>query len=222
MVTSFIVKPDGEDKGFSVLDRRISFDEDGEEVQEAEERKPTYVEELEARMDESLRQVAEMKTQYKAAMDEFENSKARSSKDAALEIRKGRKTVLIEMLEVLDNLERALEAAQEEGPLLEGITLVYDQFVAKLEHLGAMKMSSLDQPFDPELHQAITTVPVDDPEKDGKVVGIVAEGYHFEDGLLRPAMVAVIWRSSLGSNNAPSTGKSSGKALPFDAMTGVP
>jgi molecular chaperone GrpE len=190
VVTSFIVKLD-EEKGFSVVDRRIAFDEDGEDVQEEDDRKPTYVQELEAQVEESQRQVAEMKTQFKAAMDEFENAKARSSRDAALEIRKGRKAVLVEMLEVLDNLERAIEAAEEEGPLLEGITLVRDQFVAKLEHLGARKMSSLDQPFDPELHQAVTTVPVDDPEKDGKVVGIVTEGYAFEEGLLRPAMVAV-------------------------------
>lgn len=191
VVTSFIVKLDGQEKGFSVVDRRMSFDEDGEDVQEAEDRKPTYVEELEAQLEESQKQVAEMKTQFKAAMDEFENAKARSSRDAALEIRKGRKAVLVEMLEVLDNLERAIEAAEEEGPLLEGITLVRDQFVAKLEHMGARKMSSLDQPFDPELHQAVTTVPVDDPGKDGRVVGVVTEGYLFEEGLLRPAMVAV-------------------------------
>jgi molecular chaperone GrpE len=191
VVTSFIVKLDGQEKGFSVVDRRLSFEEDGEDVEEAEDRKPTYVEELEAQVEESQRQVAEMKTQFKAAMDEFENAKARSSRDAALEIRKGRKAVLVEMLEVLDNLERAIEAAEEEGPLLEGITLVRDQFVAKLEHMGARKMSSLDQPFDPELHQAVTTVPVDDPGKDGRVVGVVTEGYLFEDGLLRPAMVAV-------------------------------
>lgn len=191
VVTSFIVKIDGQKKGFSVVDRRISFDEDAEDVQEAEDRKPTYVEELEAQLEESQRQVAEMKTQYKAALDEFENAKARSSRDAALEIRKGRRAVLVEILEVLDNLERAIEVAEEEGPLLEGIMLVRDQFVAKLEHLGARKMSSLDQPFDPELHQAVTTVPVDDPEKDGRIVGIITEGYLFEEGLLRPAMVAV-------------------------------
>jgi molecular chaperone GrpE len=191
VVTSFIVKLDDQEKGFSVVDRRLSFDEDGEDVEESEDRKPTYVQELEAQLDESQRQVAEMKTQFKAAMDEFENAKARSSRDAALEIRKGRKAVLVEMLEVLDNLERAIEAAEEEGPLLEGITLVRDQFVSKLEHMGARKMSSLDQPFDPEMHQAVTTVPVDDPDKDGRVVGVVTEGYLFEEGLLRPAMVAV-------------------------------
>ncbi len=191
VVTPFRVKFDGDEKGFSVVDRRISFDEDAEDVQETVERRPTYVQELEARVEESQRQVAEMKTQFKAALDEFENAKARSSRDAALEIRKGRKAVLAEMIEVLDNLERAIEAAEEEGPLLEGIMLVRDQFVSKLDHMGARKMTSLDRPFDPELHQAVTTVPVDDPEKDGMVVGIVAEGYLFEDGLLRPAMVAV-------------------------------
>lgn len=194
MVTFFDVKSDGEDKGFTVVDRRISFegDESGEDVQEALETKPTYVEEIERRLEEYKRQVAEMKTQYKAALDEFENAKARSNRDAALEIRKGRKTVLIEMLEVLDNLDRALEAAGgEDGGLLEGMVMVRDQFMAKLEHLGTHRMNSMGEPFDPERHQAISTVPVNDPEKDGKVVGIVTEGYTFEEELLRPAMVAV-------------------------------
>lgn len=177
------------------MDRRISFDgdENGDDVQDLEEQKPTYVEELEGKVVESQRQVAEIKAQYKAALDEFENARARQSRDAALEIRKGRKIVLGEMLEVLDNLERAIEAGESEAGdgLLEGIMLVRDQFLARLEHLGVRRRSSMGEMFDPEHHQAISTVPVDDADKDGVVVGVIKEGYSFEDELLRPAMVAV-------------------------------
>jgi molecular chaperone GrpE len=189
------VKRDGEDRGFTVVDRRISFDgdENGDDVQDLVEQKPTYVEELEGKVEESQRQVAEIKAQYKAALDEFENARARQSRDAALEIRKGRKIVLGEMLEVLDNLERAIEAGESEAGdgLLEGIMLVRDQFLARLEHLGVRRRSSMGEMFDPEHHQAISTVPVDDPDRDGVVVGVIKEGYSFEDEQLRPAMVAV-------------------------------
>jgi molecular chaperone GrpE len=194
VVNFAIVKSDGEEKGFTVVDRRISFDGDdnGEDVQEAVETKPTYVEELESRLESQQARVAEIKAQYKAALEEFENAKARSNRDAALEIRKGRKIVLTEMLEVLDNLDRAIEAAEggHEG-LLEGVSMVRDQFLSKLEHLGARRMDSMGKTFDPERHQAVSTVPVDDSDQDGKIVGIVTEGYMLDDDLLRPAMVAV-------------------------------
>ena len=180
-----------EDKGFTVVDRRLDLDSD---APESPETKPKYVEELERLLDAERRKVAEIKTQYKAALDEFDNASARSGRNAALEIRKGRKGVLVEMVEVLDNLDRAIEAAQGEGSpdaLLSGIQLVREQFLSKLEHMGARRMSSLSQPFDPALHQAISTVPVKDPAQDGLIVGVISEGYFFEDELLRPASVAV-------------------------------
>jgi molecular chaperone GrpE len=186
-----------DDRGFTVVDRRSALDEadGGQDEPEVGERKPTYVEQLEESLEEEKRTVAEIKAQYRAALDEFENAKARSSRDAALEIRKGRKGVLVEMLEVLDNLDRAIEAAGDEGArgaLAEGIALVREQFLYKLEHLGARRMDSLGRKFDPSVHQAVSTVPVDDHARDGTVVGVVTEGYAFEDSdLLRPAVVAV-------------------------------
>jgi molecular chaperone GrpE len=184
-----------EEKGFSVVDRRLSFDDDeeGDDV-EAVESKPTYVEKLERQLEQAEQQVSDIKAQYKEALDEFENAKARSSRDAAIEIRKGRKMVLADMLEVLDNLERALESArsgESDESILDGVQLVRDQFVEKLESLGVHRVPSLGDRFDPEVHQAISTVPVEDEEQDGVVVGVVKEGYRFGDELLRPAMVAV-------------------------------
>jgi len=185
-----------EEKGFSVVDRRINFDEplDDEDIEIVEDSRPTYVEDLERQVEESKRQVSEIKTQYKAALDEFENARARQGRDAAIEIRKGRRMVVAEMLEVLDNLERAIEAGHEgtdAESLLQGVELVRNLFVSKLEGLGVERYESLGHPFDPERHQAISTVPVDDPEEDGQVVGVIADGYTFGDDLLRHALVAV-------------------------------
>ena len=179
-----------------MVDKRLSMDDPEDEEPDREEQgpKPTYVAELEERIAESERMIAEVRSQYRAALEDFENAKARAGRDVSREIRKGRKLVIGEMLEVLDNLDRAIEAAGTDsraGTIVDGIRLVRDQFVAKLEHLGARRMISLGAKFDPALHQAVSTVPVSDPGNDGTVVGVVTEGYTFEDELLRPAVVAV-------------------------------
>lgn len=184
-----------EERPFTVVDRRLRFDEDDDtDFDEEVESKPTYVQKLERELEEAQEQVAQIKTQYKAALDEFENAKARSSRNAAIEIRKGRKMVLADMLEVLDNLERALESAtsgESEKSILDGVRLVRDQFVEKLASMGVRKFDSQGERFDPERHQAVSTVPVTDLEQQDMVVGVVSEGYLLEDDLLRPAMVAV-------------------------------
>ncbi len=181
-----------EERGFAVVDRRTSFeDDDGEDVAE---QKPTYVQELEQQVMDARRQVMEIKTQYKDALDEFENARARTGRDAAIEIRKGRRMVLADMIEVLDNLDRAIEAGSGDeagASVVAGVKLVRDQFLEKLANQGVRKLPSLGAKFDPQLHQAITTVPVTDEAQDDVIVGVVQEGYTYEDDLLRPAQVAV-------------------------------
>src|SRR5262249_59046075 len=98
-----------------------------------------------------------------------------------------------EMLEILDNLDRAVDAAGSGSPdaLLKGVDLVRRQFLAKLESLGVTRIDAASQPFDPGLHDAITIVPVSSPEQDGLVIGIIRHGYRIGEDVLRPAGVAV-------------------------------
>jgi len=111
----------------------------------------------------------------------------------AREVERGKRSVLIELLDVVDNLDRAIAAAGEESasPLLRGVQLVHDQFLAKLEGFGVMRVPALGQPFDAVHHEAIATAPVDDASKDGIVLAVVKEGYTIGDELLRPASVIV-------------------------------
>jgi molecular chaperone GrpE len=133
--------------------------------------------------------------QYKEALDEFEGTKLRLRRDVAKEIDAGKKSLLSGLLDVLDNLERAIDAAAQDaaqrGPLLEGVTMVRDQFMAKLEALGVRKLEALGLPFDPTHFEAISTVPVADPAQNGMVVGVVREGYALGAETLRHGMVAV-------------------------------
>ena len=76
-------------------------------------------------------------------------------------------------------------------PGMNGVELVRDQFLSKLEGFGVNRLEALGQPFDAAVHEAISTAPVTDPEQEGTVVAVVKEGYVVGDELLRPASVVV-------------------------------
>jgi len=164
--------------------------------------KPAYVQELEQRLaakDEELRATI---ARYREANGEFEQARARMRRDVAKEVERGKRAILADLLDVLDNLDRALDAARATstpGPLLQGVDLVRAQFLAKLEALGVRPVEALHQAFDPTRHEAATVVPVADPAQDGVVVGVIRQGYAIGDDVLRPAVVAVAKFTSEGA-----------------------
>jgi molecular chaperone GrpE len=156
--------------------------------------KPTFVQELEARLaakDEELRATL---ARYREASAEFDQARARLRRDVAKEVERGTRAVLADLLDVLDNLDRAIEAGRASGSdaaLLQGVDIVRAQFLAKLDGHGVRRLDAAGRPFDPARHEAATTVPVADPAQDGLVVGVIREGYAIRDEVLRPAVVAV-------------------------------
>jgi molecular chaperone GrpE len=156
--------------------------------------KPTYVQELEARVaakDEELRATL---ARYREANAEFEQARARMRRDVAKEVERGTRAVLADLLDVVDNLDRAIEAAKTAGSdpaLRQGVELVRAQFLAKLDGHGVRPLDAAGRRFDPSCHEAATTVPVTDPAQDGIVVGVIRQGYTIRAEVLRPAVVAV-------------------------------
>jgi len=161
-------------------------------------RKPTYVEELERQLADKNTLLQEYITRHKEATREFDEVKVRIRRDVVKEIERGKRAILVELLDVVDNLDRAIDAARrasEQGRLLEGVEMVRTEFLARLEGLGAKRMSPLGQAFDPARHEAATVVPVTEPSQDNTVLGVIREGYEFNGEVLRPALVAVGQRS---------------------------
>ncbi len=159
-----------------------------------EPRKPTYVEELERQLAEKNKALQEYISGYKEASREFDAVKARIRRDVVKDVERGRRAILTELLDVVDNLDRAIDAAHnagESGPLLQGVEMVRDQFLTKLDGFGVRRMSPMGQPFDAARHEAASLVPVADASQDNKVLGIIREGYEVGDDVLRPALVAV-------------------------------
>jgi molecular chaperone GrpE len=155
--------------------------------------KPSYVEELEQRLAEREEQLRQYAQQVKAAAAEFDDARVRARREVTREIDRGKRAVLAELLDVVDNLDRAIEAGRSSASvetLLEGVRLVRAQFLSRLEGFGISPIDALHQPFDPTLHEAVTTVLAGDADED-KVLGVVRPGYKMGDDVLRPAMVAV-------------------------------
>lgn len=135
-------------------------------------------------------------SQYKEALEEFAGAKARLHRDVGKEIEAGKRAMLSSLLEVVDNLERALEAAAGDAKdnassFFTGITMVRDQFQQKLTGMGVTKLAAAGETFDPAHFEAISTVPVTDPAQDGKVLGVVRDCYLLGQETLRYGMVAV-------------------------------
>jgi len=161
--------------------------------------KPSYVEELERRVADAEKQAQEYLGKYRQSAQEFEQARARMRKELGKDAERNRREVLISLLEVVDNLDRAIDAAlavrsgqaAADDPLLQGVEMVRQQFLAKLEGFGIKRIESLGAAFDPRVHDAVTTVDASTPDADGRIVGVIAHGYRIGDEVLRPALVAV-------------------------------
>jgi molecular chaperone GrpE len=189
-----------------VVDRRWwARGADGAAAEEPRSEKPTYVAELEAKLAEKDRQLQDVLSKYRQASGEFEEARIRLRREISKDVERGRREIISDLLEVLDNLDRAIDSGRQPsspeagalGDLVkiaafrQGIEMVQRQFVAKLEGLGVTRIDVGNAAFDPQLHEAITTVPAASPDQDGRIVGVVRHGYRIGEDVLRPAAVAV-------------------------------
>jgi molecular chaperone GrpE len=193
-----MAKDQEQDIPVKVVDRRWWANTDASatssESSSSSSLKPTYVEELEQKVAEKDKQIQEYLSKYRQASSEFEEMRLRLRREISKDIERTRRDILSELLEVVDNLERAIDAGQRASSaeaLLQGVDMVRRQFLSKLEGLGVRPIESADTRFDPAVHEAVTTVPAATPDQDGMVVGVIRPGYRIGDDVLRPASVAV-------------------------------
>lgn len=128
------------------------------------------------------------------ALRELEAAKARVERDAARAAQEMRERLVLELLPLLDNLDRTIRAAQNSGDapaVVEGARLLRTQFASLLSKYGVERIDSRHQAFDPAIHEAVGTVPVSHPAANNVVVDQVEPGYRYGDRLLRPAKVVV-------------------------------
>lgn len=141
---------------------------------------------------ELQKEVAEWKDKYLRNMAEFENFRRRSNQEKADWIKLATQKLALEVCDVLDNFERALDQLSEEDrddKLIKGFLLIEQQLRKVLEREGIAKIEALGAEFDPQWHEALAHVPSETEE--GRITAIIQNGYTIHDKVLRPARVAV-------------------------------
>jgi molecular chaperone GrpE len=121
---------------------------------------------------------------------DFENYKKRTAREQAALSARATEGLVKELLPIVDDLERALQAAEEheEAKLEEGVRLVHRQLTSALEREGLAEIETNGK-FDPHVHEALLSQPSDDDE--GSVLEVLQKGYRLGDRVLRPARVVV-------------------------------
>ena len=123
---------------------------------------------------------------------DFENFRKRVAREAAQAQERGVIRLAGELLPALDNLDRALAAASQDDPLLEGVRLVHSELSAALARAGVESFSPLGERFDPALHEAMATAKQpDDGAESGTIVEVYQPGYRLGQTIIRPARVVV-------------------------------
>ncbi len=173
--------PNGQAGGDESIKVEVVPPDEADPVKTLEAKVATLEKEKKDNWDRYLRAAADLENMRKRQKREMDDAKF----DA-------KNRVLKEMLPVVDNLERAIEHASANAasnPIVEGVQLVLRQFQTAFERLDVMAIDAQSQPFDPNLHEAISQQESDAPP--GTVVQVLQRGYRCGERLLRPALVVV-------------------------------
>lgn len=169
-----------------------------EEPKEEKEKKALFgkkkkIEELETEIVKLKEEVAANKNAYFKAYADTENLKKRLQAESE-NVRKYRiQSFAMEILPVLDNLERALDVKVDDQNVknyAKGFEMIYQQLVSILEKEGVKEIEALDKPFDPNYHQALMQEPKEGVES-GMVIEVLQKGYMLKDRVLRATLVKV-------------------------------
>ncbi|MFL9693764.1 nucleotide exchange factor GrpE [Aeromonas veronii] len=150
--------------------------------------------ELEAQLETAIQKVAEERERALRTAAEMENLRRRTE----LDVEKAHKFALEkfanELLPVLDNLERAIELADKENealkPMIEGVELTLKSMQSGVAKFGLVALDPINQPFDPNAHQAMSMVPSADVAPN-TVIAVMQKGYDLNGRVIRPAMVMI-------------------------------
>jgi molecular chaperone GrpE len=169
---------------------------------------PQDVESLRKRLAEERERAQSLYANWQRAAADFQNYKRRVDEERSEAARFANAALVINLLPLVADLERALKTVDTQLAGLtwiDGVWLIYRKFQAILENFGVKEIESEGQPFDPNVHEAIGEA----PGEEGKVVSVVQKGYALGDRVVRPAMVIVgkgQGPSAKGQGEEPGTG----------------
>ena len=177
-----------------VFDNVPEADEENQTAEDIENQEMSEIDALAKQLAEEKLKVEKEKKEYLFLMAEFDNFRKRTVKEKSDIIRNAAENVLKNLLPIVDDFERGLEAVKATDnaeSVKEGMELIYNKLVKYLADNGVKPMESTGADFDADMHEAIATVPAASDEQKGKVLDTVQKGYMINDKVLRHAKVAV-------------------------------
>jgi molecular chaperone GrpE len=175
-------------------EKEINTPETVENLENGAENAPEIEKEPLSELEQAQADLAEQKDKFLRLMAEFDNYKRRTAKERMDLIQTAGKDVIVSLLDVLDDCDRAekqLATSDDIALQKEGIQLVFNKIRSTMQAKGLKAMESIGTPFDAELHEAITEVPVPNDKQKGKVIDEVTKGYLLNEKIIRFAKVVV-------------------------------
>jgi len=162
-------------------------EKEGKKKKSKKDKKDARIEELTAKLDE-------LSDKHLRLQAEFDNFRRRTIKEKADLIKSGGESVLVNILPIVDDFERALESLKnvaDDDAGKQGTLLIYNKFKEFLKQSNIKEIDAHNQDFDVDVHEAITKIPAPDEKLKGKVVDIVQKGYLLNDKVIRFAKVVI-------------------------------
>lgn len=165
---------------------------DSGDESEADKEEMPDKEELLKEIEKYKADAEEMKNLAKRTMADFANYKKRTEKEMEQISLFANEKILLNLLEVLDNFDRALASIDDkENEFYKGVDLIKTQLFDTMKKAGVTEIEALGEDFDPHRHHAVVSEETDDPDKKGKVTEVFQKGYMLSDRVLRASMVKV-------------------------------
>jgi molecular chaperone GrpE len=162
--------------------------------EKAGKKKKSKKDKKEAKIEELGEKLQEIQDKHLRLQAEFDNFRRRTMKEKADLIKSGGETVLVNILPVIDDFERALDSLKEvsdEDAGKQGTLLIYNKFQEFLKQNQVKEIDALNQDFDVDLHEALTKIPAPSEELKGKVVDVIQKGYCLNEKVIRFAKVVI-------------------------------
>lgn len=176
------------------LNKEVTRDEEATVSKENEDKLTDAAVADQKQQDELQQKYDDLNNSYLRLHAEFDNFRKRTLKEKADLIKSGGERVLLDIISLVDDFERALvilHEAEDKDAMLEGMDLIYGKFINFLKQHGVKEIETIGLPFDADRFEAVTTIPAQDESQKGVVVDCIMKGYVLNEKIIRFPKVIV-------------------------------
>ncbi len=175
-------------------DQDAKQDESAAHKKESKKDKAHKISKTEEQLEIAESELLELKDKHIRLQAEFDNYRKRTLKERMDLLKTASESLLVSILPVIDDFDRAvqtLDLIEEESHVKDGLMLIYTKFQDFLKQNGVKEIDAKEQPFDTDLHEAITKIPAPSEDLKGKIVDVVQKGYYLNDKVIRFSKVVI-------------------------------